>query len=80
MSDTPPQPRRPVPTAELVVDAIRSGHTTRDAIVAHTGINPSAVGIALKHLYDNQVVDREAAPYEGRPGPRGFVYSLTDQT
>jgi hypothetical protein len=75
-----PKRERPVTTAELVRDAIRDGHVTSDAIVAHTQINPSAVTIALTNLYNSGVVGRELAPYgrRSRPGPRRYRYWLIE--
>jgi DNA-binding IclR family transcriptional regulator len=68
---------RPVTTAERVIDAIRAGATTTDAIVKHTQLNPSVVGIALTTLTRNGIVRRRRASYGGGPGPRPFVYRLT---
>lgn len=76
-ADRPPI-RRPVTTAEQVVEAVRAGATTVDEIVAHTRINPSVIGITLTNLTNHGVLARRRGSYRGGPGQRPFVYRIAD--
>lgn len=85
MTDSPepepaaPRQRKPRPGAiPLVLDAIRQGASTTNAIAAATGLSYGAVLTACTHLHATGQVTRRRAPYSPGPGARPYIYQPAD--
>ncbi len=75
-----PDSRQPFPAARLaVVDAIRRGHHTINALAAALGVTDNAVRVHLAALQRDRLVNRRGTRHTGEPGQPAAEFELTQQ-